>query len=347
MIIYIATNKINGKRYIGATSRSVEHRRARHIYDSKNKNFCRIFGAALRKYGDDGFVWNVIAECSSKEEMMKEEIRLIAEMKPEYNITTGGQGVFGVPYTSERRAKLSKALKGRKMTPEQRVANLIVMRKLSVRHRRPVVCLTDGRFFTSCKEAAAFYGITHGNVRSVAGGGQAKTKGLAFSFSKKPMTPAQCTAEIEHLEKRKETNIRRARSSKCLPVICLTDGKQYKDAKSAAPFYGITPSRVRQLCRFGGASGSGFMFTLVGHDPVKKKELSREQRLAGIALRDAALKRARKTTSKRVICLDDNMVYDSISDAARSIGRCVESVSASIRRKGKAGGKSFRFVEAP
>jgi predicted transcriptional regulator len=345
MIVYIATNKLNGKRYIGATRHSVEYRRARHIYDSKNKNLCRVFGAALRKYGDDGFVWNILAECSSREEMMREEVRLIAEMKPEYNITIGGQGVLGVPYTDERRAKLSKALKGRKMTPAQRAANLILMRRLSVQHQRPIVCLTDGRFFASCKEACEFYGITSSNIRSVAAGEQATTKGLSFAFSDRPLSPNERSEKIRQLQQRKAANIKRQRASKNQPVLCLADGVEYENAKAAAKPYGITTGRVRQLCHEGGTTLSGVGFALVGKGPVQKKQLTPAQRADGQARRNAALKRSWLKTSKPVLCLDDNVVYDSISDAARAVGRCVESVSASIRRNGRSGGKRFRFVD--
>ena len=185
MIVYIAVNKSNGKRYIGATKHSLSHRKRGHWSDANGRNYCRKFGSALRKYGPDGFEWRVLATCSSLQEMATEEMRLIAEMKPEYNITLGGQGIFGVPYTDERRAKLSKSLTGRRMKPAQRSKNAELLAQLRVKRHRSVVCLDDGKMYASCKEASEFYGVTHSNIRSVAEGGQATpSTGYLFNFQK-------------------------------------------------------------------------------------------------------------------------------------------------------------------
>lgn len=342
MIIYLATNKKNGKRYLGATRHSLAHRRNQHWHDANNRNCCRIFGAALKKYGRDGFEWCVLATCSSLDEMASEEIRLIAEMRPEYNITVGGQGVFGVPYTEARRAKLSKSLTGRKLSPDHRAKNAARLADMRAQRHRAVVCLNDGVFYASCKDAAHTYSITHSNVRAVAEGGQATTKGgLSFHFSDAPMSREECDARIRWLLDRKADGIRRSEESRRRPVLCLTDGREFPYALAAADFYGMTASNVKALCYDGGTSQGGLSFTFVGCAPVLKKGLTPES----AARQEAARRRGVLKNSKRVICLDDNTVYDSISDAARAIGRCVESVSASIRRNGRTGGKAFKFVE--
>lgn len=345
MQVYIATNKINGNRYIGATKRAIEIRRARHWYDANNRNLCRVFGAALKKYGQDAFEWKTIVECSSVEEMMDHEIRLIAELKPEYNITSGGHGVRGIPRTKQWLERMSASQKGKKKSPEAAAKCAAHLRSIAPNNYKSVVCLTDGRFFESCKAAAGFYGITHTNVRSVASETQATTKGLSFAFSKSPLNADECAAIIARLQEQKLKNIKRARSHKCRPVICITDGKQYKDANEAAAFYGITSGRVRQLYHDGGTTQSGLAFCLVGRQHPVKKELSPERKAAAKVLVLAALKRGLLKTRKRVICLDNNVVYESISAAARSVGRSVESVSASIRRNGKCGKKTFKFFE--
>ena len=339
MIVYQATNRINGKRYIGATTKSLTHRRTGHWHDANGRNYCRVFGAALRKYGRDGFDWTILVRCSSKEEMSREEIRLIAELKPEYNITIGGQGIFGVPYTEERRAKLSKSLTGKKLSPERRKQAIQQLALQRQKRQRPVVCLNDGNFFLSCQLAADFYGMQQKNVYVVAIGEQAKSKGLTFAFSKEPLSREECSKLMEAAFARRDANVKRYRAARRKPVICLTDGEEYPSAKEAGVAYGLEYSTLQSLCRSGGTSVSGHKFAFVGAAPVVRPPMTEEAKQRHRdGLRRAILKR-----SKRVICEDTGAVYDSISAAARAVGRSVESVSASIRRNGKCGGMTFKF----
>ena len=90
---YKVTNLINGKIYIGKTNnfkkRKLEHTR----YDVNNEN---IFHKALRKYGENNFIWEVIDECEGLDEINKLEkyyIRKYKSYKPNgYNMTKGGDG---------------------------------------------------------------------------------------------------------------------------------------------------------------------------------------------------------------------------------------------------------------
>jgi predicted GIY-YIG superfamily endonuclease len=55
-IVYKATNKINGKIYVGKTY-NFEKRKKEHIYDIDNDI---PFHRALKKYGIDNFEWEII-----------------------------------------------------------------------------------------------------------------------------------------------------------------------------------------------------------------------------------------------------------------------------------------------
>ena len=58
MIVYCYTNKINNKKYIGITSRSLEEREQNHLYEAYNKNSLTYnvpFKRAIRKYGIESF----------------------------------------------------------------------------------------------------------------------------------------------------------------------------------------------------------------------------------------------------------------------------------------------------
>ena len=70
MIIYKATNKINGKVYIGQTINSLEHRKSGHERDAHCKKKSTVyFHNALLKYGFENFNWEVIKECASQKEL--------------------------------------------------------------------------------------------------------------------------------------------------------------------------------------------------------------------------------------------------------------------------------------
>lgn len=101
-LIYCYTNKENGKKYIGITSRSIEEREASHIYESKNKtNKCynAPFKRAIRKYGINGFTREIIDTSDNFEEACKLEKFYIKKYKTYYkyknsngyNATIGGE----------------------------------------------------------------------------------------------------------------------------------------------------------------------------------------------------------------------------------------------------------------
>lgn len=93
-IVYQALNIKNGKRYIGATIKGLHARKMRHF------NCARLghpgkFYTAIRSHGPDAFVFTEMMECRDFFHALEEEERLIAELKPEYNVTAGGGGVKG------------------------------------------------------------------------------------------------------------------------------------------------------------------------------------------------------------------------------------------------------------
>ncbi len=115
MLIYKATNLINGKCYIGQTSKSLEERIKGHLKFSsyyKNMLICR----ALKKYGIRNFSWEIIQECSSKTEMDEKERYYIERYNSRYpsgyNLTDGGEGTLGKKHTRKSKRKMSKSKTG-------------------------------------------------------------------------------------------------------------------------------------------------------------------------------------------------------------------------------------------
>ena len=124
MIVYIATNKINGKSYIGQTQKSLNDRISKHFYSVRH-NSNLYFHNALRKYDFD---WSILEECKSKTDLDMREGYYIEQyntLKDGYNLTQGGEGSFGYKHSDETRKKMSEIakslpsnFKGKKHTEE-------------------------------------------------------------------------------------------------------------------------------------------------------------------------------------------------------------------------------------
>lgn len=85
--IYIITNTIDGKRYIGQ-SIDIKRRFWDHRCISHEEN--RHLRYAMKKYGKEAFKYEILEECEY-EKLDEREIYYIDKLKPEYNVSYGGQ----------------------------------------------------------------------------------------------------------------------------------------------------------------------------------------------------------------------------------------------------------------
>ena len=74
MIIYKATNLINGKVYIGQTKKELKRRISEHKSELKLNGRNQLFYNALRKHGWYNFEWTIIDTANSREELNEKEI---------------------------------------------------------------------------------------------------------------------------------------------------------------------------------------------------------------------------------------------------------------------------------
>jgi len=127
--IYRATNNVNGKCYVGFDSnwpnRMNAHKKA--AFYEKASDHQTYFHRAIRKHGWDAFTWEVLYTHRdghyTKNNMECFFIRENDSYNNGYNMTLGGDGTIGLVYTEERKAKLSKSLKGKskpKLTEEHK-----------------------------------------------------------------------------------------------------------------------------------------------------------------------------------------------------------------------------------
>ena len=96
MIIYKVTNLVNQKIYIGQSINSLDHRKNQHYKESKyHKNDTTYFHNALKKYSEKNFIWEILEEVSSLEELNSREIYWInyyqsTNKEIGYNLKLGG-----------------------------------------------------------------------------------------------------------------------------------------------------------------------------------------------------------------------------------------------------------------
>lgn len=102
-LIYIITNQINYKGYIGQTKKTLEERIQEHIYDCKTDERCkkRPLYKDINKYGINNFAWVILEPDISNELLNEREQYWIEKYKTivpnGYNISIGGSGNSLIP----------------------------------------------------------------------------------------------------------------------------------------------------------------------------------------------------------------------------------------------------------
>lgn len=204
MIIYKATNRVNGKIYIGQTVRPLRVRIKEHARHKETP-----FDRAIQKHGIENFVFEVIDRANSIEELNQKEIYWIEHFKSfgrnGYNACIGGENTIGYQHTEEAkakmsetksrmylgannpfygkhhseatRAKFSKIRKGRALSDEwKKHISEGSAAKVKVRN------IETGEIFNSIKEAAEKYKIIPTHITRVCRGRRNKTGGYHWEY---------------------------------------------------------------------------------------------------------------------------------------------------------------------
>ena len=194
-----------------------------------------IISKAIAKYGWDAFDKTVLEFCPVEE---------LAELKPEYNLTEGGDSPKGYKHSPETK-ELLKQLAERQWEDEEQ----------QKRFKKPIICIDTGEIFDSVNSAAAKVGVTRSCV-SMALNGRMKTAGgyrwaylnpddkVSAETSKnlgkanrgKKQSAKQVEKRVAHWKGKKRENYNSYK-----PVVCVETGEIFKSVKIAAESVGITP----------------------------------------------------------------------------------------------------------
>lgn len=149
--IYKIENKINGKVYIGQ-SVDVYRRLKKHIWDLKNNNGSVLY-KALKKYGIENFIYELIEECNI-DKLDEREIYYIKK----YNSYIGVEGSNG--YNMNQGGGSNRGWKPSKENIENfRNANLGGKSHFA----RKTIC--DGIVFDCAKDCAEHFNISYASIK--------------------------------------------------------------------------------------------------------------------------------------------------------------------------------------
>ena len=128
-IVYCITNVVNGKQYVGQTTRALEARWYYHVY-SANKGLQYALYRSIRKYGAKAFKVEQIDFAETLAELNEKEAHYILQLKtfiPDgYNMTTGGEGFLR---SEETRKKMSEYQQFKPPTSEETRRKISIARK--------------------------------------------------------------------------------------------------------------------------------------------------------------------------------------------------------------------------
>ena len=123
--VYLITNLINGKKYVGSTAllkrRYKEYSNSEYIARNLKKGNSKILNALI-KYGYLNFEFKILeiiefSDSKTKSErrtlLLEREQYFLDEIKPEYNINLKAGSNLGRTYSEEVRAKMSLAKSGK------------------------------------------------------------------------------------------------------------------------------------------------------------------------------------------------------------------------------------------
>lgn len=121
--IYLITNSVNNKLYVGKTTKLPKHRLQDHIgYSKRYSKSSAALPLAIRKYGSHNFSVKPLQICSI-DTLSENEIKWIAKLDTYnngYNCTIGGEGTVGKKLSESQKIAISKCHKGKVISEEHR-----------------------------------------------------------------------------------------------------------------------------------------------------------------------------------------------------------------------------------
>lgn len=183
--VYLISNNVNGKCYVGSTVHLDQRRREHFSRLANNKHINAHLQNAYNKYGREAFDFEILEtidiDDNIKDKLLKREQFWIDNLKPEYNILLVAGSNLGYRHTEETKKKISESTTGVKKSEEHakhiregqsgRVLTEEHKAKLSeaARHRKSpsnhAIISIDGVIYNSLKEASEATGVKYNTIQ--------------------------------------------------------------------------------------------------------------------------------------------------------------------------------------
>lgn len=298
MVIYKATNKVNNKIYIGQTIMSIKARNRTRKY-GKSK-----FDYAYKKYGEDGFNWEIIDTANSLEELNEKESYWIEKLDSTnpltgYNLKGGGGNSF---LTDEVKKKISEAQLGNKnhMFGKKYGQNGMSKKVLNLETETIYESGTQAKDELNLKSEYGIYSSCQGKCNSY--------MGIRFRY---------LDVDGNYIKTKFDEN-----PKKDIRVVCLNDMNIFDNSLKAIEYYHINYKKsVIKKCDYNSKN-------------LKKLRLENRKDLVFIYYRDfqkyldiikkeptydinkLRVAKSKERCSKKVKCITDNLVFNSIKEAS-------------------------------
>lgn len=295
--VYITTNNVNGKKYIGQKKYGVN---GWETYLGSGV----ALNNAIKKYGKENFTREIIDEANSSEELNKKEIYWIKyynaiKSNVFYNIASGGDGGnttlgYSTKEKQELSQKRSEAFKGINLGSSNSSA-------------KPVICLNTMQVFDCAADADRYYGFKPDTVSNVCNpNSRAKT-------TKNPNGEERLIWEYYYVDKQyvykpfTPDNSKKKRRK----VYCFEYKKVYNSITECAKALGVAPNSLNWA---------------LNHPTHKYKNIHIVYYDEYFVNSNRDNKKAKSVTNnvntykKKVKRLNDGVIFESIKEAERKTG---------------------------
>lgn len=273
--IYLITNNINEKRYVGKTVNPIHHRWNKHIEEAYGGNKSNsLLHRAIIKYGASNFGINILEECADTELNEKEKNYIkkydtYYTHNKGYNMTWGGEGV--TKYSDDeilylwnqgyRNCEIARLLGAKDTTISLRIQSLIgsnaaKARRVDSRKISIVQYDLQGNYIKEWESASIAekeLNLSQGSISRCCN--KQRTNSGNFLWKKSSDdTPVE------------ELMLNYAKSMKCCAVDLIDDYgniiKTYDSGKAAELELGIARGRVSEVCngKYGRKTANGYKF---------------------------------------------------------------------------------------